>query len=214
MPLPMVHLAVAREYAKDKPELLHSPEFYLGSIAPDAIHMRKNSGKEDKDVTHLGKAMEGRFERIREFHAQLASKKGMSPFILGYCLHLLTDHYWDVMVYAVQRPKFNEAEIPHEERRGLYYNDVDQLDFVLFKNLPYRADVWELLERAQSSDMPDLLTAAEIEAWKQRTLHWYDSGESKHKGPIRFLKEAQLLEFIDDTASRLRDSFIDMREAL
>ena len=33
MPLPMVHLCAAREYAGDKAALLNCPEFYLGCIS-------------------------------------------------------------------------------------------------------------------------------------------------------------------------------------
>ena len=56
MPLPMIHLAVAREYAKASANfagLINCPEYYLGSISPDAVHMRPGTGKSDKGITHL-----------------------------------------------------------------------------------------------------------------------------------------------------------------
>lgn len=52
MPLPMVHLAIAVQAHK----LISSeptPAFLLGSIAPDAIHMRPNTTRNDKQKTHL-----------------------------------------------------------------------------------------------------------------------------------------------------------------
>lgn len=56
MPLQMVHLAVAREYVKaaaNAADLMDCPEFYLGIISPDAIHVRPGTGKNDKRITHL-----------------------------------------------------------------------------------------------------------------------------------------------------------------
>jgi hypothetical protein len=52
MPLPMVHLAIAvraHELMGSEP----TPAFLLGSIAPDAIHMRPNATRDDKRKTHL-----------------------------------------------------------------------------------------------------------------------------------------------------------------
>lgn len=50
MPLPMVHFSVAVKYFEN--EEIPSA-FLLGSIAPDSIHMRKNTNREDKKLTHL-----------------------------------------------------------------------------------------------------------------------------------------------------------------
>ena len=52
MPLPMIHLAVAvgvHTLAGREP----SAAFLLGSIAPDAIHMRDGADRSDKERTHL-----------------------------------------------------------------------------------------------------------------------------------------------------------------
>jgi hypothetical protein len=50
MPLPMIHLAVAVDMF-DGGEV--PAPFLLGSISPDAIHMRKGTAREDKKRTHL-----------------------------------------------------------------------------------------------------------------------------------------------------------------
>lgn len=49
MPWPMVHFSIAEQLWNQNP----SPEFLLGSIAPDAIHMREGSTRQDKGRTHL-----------------------------------------------------------------------------------------------------------------------------------------------------------------
>jgi hypothetical protein len=52
MPWPMVHFAIAEKLFDHEP----LPEFLLGSIAPDAIHMRENTTRQDKNKTHLCRA--------------------------------------------------------------------------------------------------------------------------------------------------------------
>jgi hypothetical protein len=65
MPLPMIHLSVVRNFAEYiKPE--NSQLFFLGSISPDSIHMRVNTGKEDKQKTHyIGETREKTIENVR-----------------------------------------------------------------------------------------------------------------------------------------------------
>ena len=53
MPLPMVHFCTARECVHDISTLIDCPEFYLGSISPDAIHMRPGADKFSKRITHF-----------------------------------------------------------------------------------------------------------------------------------------------------------------
>ena len=50
MPLPMVHLSTAVKI--NTLQGLKSPEFYLGSISPDAVHMRTGFVRDDKIRSH------------------------------------------------------------------------------------------------------------------------------------------------------------------
>ena len=52
MALPMVHLLAAWAWAQDKPELKNNPDFYLGTLSPDAIHIRDGNDKSRKNEIH------------------------------------------------------------------------------------------------------------------------------------------------------------------
>jgi hypothetical protein len=52
MPLPMVHLWVAVQMGEAR-GIWPSPEFLLGSIAPDAVHMRPGYERVHKRRSHL-----------------------------------------------------------------------------------------------------------------------------------------------------------------
>lgn len=67
MPLPIVHLGVAKEMI-EKLNITDIPAFYLGTISPDAVHMRNHSKKEDKNISHLRNAdMENRKNNAKSF---------------------------------------------------------------------------------------------------------------------------------------------------
>lgn len=57
--------------------------------------------------------------------------------------------------------------------------------------------------RCESIGLNPLVSADEAERWKQRTLHWYDSGESQHKNPIWFFTYEKLLDFAENTAEKI-----------
>lgn len=54
MALSMVHLLVARRWAREREDLFSSAQFYLGAISPDAMHVRFHDDKSRKDEFHLG----------------------------------------------------------------------------------------------------------------------------------------------------------------
>ncbi len=83
MPLPMVHLAVAIQMHRLE-QRIPSPDFLLGSIAPDAIHMRPDTGREDKQRVHLAEIPDPDHERVRlsmtQCQADVLSTKQQQKF--------------------------------------------------------------------------------------------------------------------------------------
>ncbi len=239
MPLPMVHLGVA--YTIHKNEMFHnldlSPsqrgQFYLGSIAPDAIHMRPGSSRMDKDMTHLLlfrlRNGEMKFSEIPPEDVEettmllLTYLSGQRhdedfSFYLGYVLHILTDLYWAKTLSSAFMKAYYSDPNPLQDRRMAYYNDTDQLDFALYQTCSWRREVWEDLAVARGLDVkkielkgmdvaeasrPFLPSADEINQWNKRTLHWYDTGSSQHKNPIRYMNLEELKAFILEAAEKL-----------
>ncbi|MDV2686963.1 hypothetical protein RYX56_21670, partial [Alkalihalophilus lindianensis] len=87
-------------------ELGDLSQFYLGSISPDAIHMRSNADKSAKRKTHLTPIGQRRIEvndidfvkSLPNFIKANQSKSDVD-FLWGYCVHLLTDVYWIKRIY-------------------------------------------------------------------------------------------------------------------
>ncbi|NJN81946.1 MAG: hypothetical protein HC802_06430 [Caldilineaceae bacterium] len=139
MPLPIVHLAIA--------VALHdgaepSADFLLGSLAPDAIHMRPNTSRPDKDRTHLLEKPQAETDP-RDYYRAVSAwmdayclvHPNQRELATGYASHLLADWLW-----------FREIFLPFCDRHGevaesttraqVYYREADQLDLWLFERMP------------------------------------------------------------------------------
>ena len=66
---------------------------------------------------------------------------------------------------------------------------------------------------SESNDFIDYLSKEEIELWKERTLHWFDEGVSRHKNPIKYIFKEDI--FKEDIFSFVENSVdLIMREEI
>lgn len=206
MPLPMVHLKVAvsyREWLNIKEDL--NP-FYLGNIAPDAIHMRKGSTRDDKNRTHFSPNAEGdylkRLEDNYMSYIHLNLDSDWKWFVKGYFMHLLTDYYWFRDLYS----KFAKSGLQkhtQEHLRTLYYKETDQVDFNIYKQEVWRKEVWDSLNHARSFNFGDLLTSEEIMQWRDRTFVFFND-DSKEPGIVpEYITNKLVDDFVQETVPRL-----------
>lgn len=203
MPLPMVHLAIAREISNYYPSLKKCPEFYLGAVSPDAIHMRENSTSEDKFITHLGANGEISVTRVLDY-LKCNFDKSYNNFLLGYGIHVLTDIIWNETVYSNFRISYNRDSSPISDIKKAYYNDTDWIDFKLYREADWRPEVWSLLEKAGNYDVENILNSEEINRWKLRTLHWFDNFTDEFNLSARYIKNEVIIEFINTAEQRIR----------
>jgi hypothetical protein len=200
MALPMVHLSVAHHLVCScgyRP----IPAFYLGSIAPDAIHMRPGTGGEDKRAVHL--AQDGSIDlgQVQQLITGCWQTSGDVAFAEGYCVHLLTDLYWADQFVRPLRTGL-DGTLPERELRALYYDECDKIDLELYDQQPWRNDVWALLQSATASDFAGLLAQKEVEMWRDRVLRWFE--ENRHKGDYqcRHVTKAMVSGFVGDASAR------------
>lgn len=206
MPLKMVHLAVAVKMCALEGST-PAPDFLLGSIAPDAIHMRDGSRPDDKQRTHFSEIPDLQHDRLRELLASSGSPR-LSPlgFTEGYVAHVLTDHLWGETIGILFRNKVSPDLIP-QERASLYDRETDQIDIDLYRQAPWRTEVWLKLASTQPKDFGTLLTAEEIAKWRDRALAWYEDPAHEPKiKPIHITGE-DISGFIVQAAEKILATF-------
>jgi hypothetical protein len=202
----MVHLAVGVEMHRLE-GTAPSPEFLLGSIAPDAIHARPDTSEDDKRRVHLFHVRDPRPEPVRELLAQHGSGES-SPMGLaeGYAAHILADRAW----FSTVLDSFYKSAPTHlsdQEWWSLYYLETDRIEFDLYHQAAWRLEVWSKLLEAQPRDFASLVTAEEIREWRDRTLIWF---EDLKPGPMIepvHITGADVLNFVDRAADEIVTTF-------
>lgn len=204
MPLPMVHLAIAVEMYIDTGEA--PPNFLLGSLAPDAIHMRPNTTREDKHQTHfLDQSKPDNHEAIRALLVNHQATDS-NDFARGYAAHILTDRIWVKRIVKPLRATLPK-DISQAELASLYYRDTGQIDFNLYNHQPWRSKVWAQLAQANPIDFTDLLTASEIGQWRDRTLNWFTDLKEDPKIEPDYITDAMVQDFIPYAAKEITNLF-------
>jgi hypothetical protein len=212
MPLPLVHFAIAHELAQVDPQAL-TPAFLLGSIAPDAIHMRPGTTRADKNRTHLLKSSHAEtadadyLEAVRHFLLP-AWQQPATPahFRKGYVAHLLADRLWLQTVYAHFRTVL-PPELSGEAGVRRYYQEVDQIDLALYRQMSWRAEVWQRLAQAEPQPIADLLTADEVGGWQARTFAWFEQHQANPVVECQYIPSSLVLGFVADSAKWIIEQF-------
>ena len=198
MALTMVHLLAAAKWAENRPEYRDCPEYYLGAISPDAIHIRDRDDKSHKDYIHLYNWQRPHPEEVIAYW-----KEHGSPFDIGYGIHVLTDGQWV--------PRYVEKLSGMMKPDGrldvsIYYNDTWATDFQIYNEDPLLP---RLLNMIEGSDVPKdhpLLTESELDAWRKLTVQVY-RGECPSHGEVRFVTKAYVLDFVADSTALMDATF-------
>jgi hypothetical protein len=205
MGLPLVHLAVA--VGVPLPDrALPSPELLLGAIAPDAIHMRPGAQPGAKRQTHLFHRSEPWPEPVQAWMGTYRDAADpLRELARGYATHLLSDRLWGRTVLQEFRKRAlhgrDEAGL-----RALYYREFDQIDMNLYRNAPWRPEVWRRLALARAHDLPGRLRAEEIDLWRARTLSWFeDPAHDPGIVPIHITEE-RVQAYITEAVALVREA--------
>jgi hypothetical protein len=207
MPLPMVHLGIAFQLAIPL-DRFPSPAFLLGSIAPDAIHTRAGADGVAKRIVHLNEPHDTtEHDAIRKLlHQYSQMKTSLLHFAAGYAAHLLADRLWNrTIIQPIQARCAASMDAP--ALRALYYLETDQLDFNLYHQITWRSQAWDLLERAVAPDFPPLLTAQEVDLWRQQTLQWFDKLKQEPKIVPRHITDNDVASYTCEAVAAIGQQF-------
>ena len=190
MALTMVHLLAADRWARDRREYAQSPEFFLGAVSPDAIHIRDHDDKSHKDEIHLYN-----WRSLHREPVEAYLRAHRTPFDVGYAVHVLTDCQW-VPRDMEQLPGLMKPDGKLNIDR--YYNDTFVTDFALYHSHPRLEQLLGLIATAAVPEDHPLLTAYEFTEWRKVILDAY-RGECPRHDPVRFIDEAYVLDFVNDS---------------
>lgn len=189
MALLMVHLLVAQKWAEAHETYRDCPEFYLGAISPDAIHVRDKDDKSRKDEIHLYNWTSPHPDPLLAYW-----RAHHSPFDIGYGIHAMTDAQW------VPRFRSRLPQIILPDGRvntDVYYNDTFVTDFELYRDCGGEK-LLTLLERGVVPEEHPLLTDYEIDEWRRMMAASY-RGECPKSDPVKYINREYVEAFIEDS---------------
>ncbi len=197
MALSMVHLIAAQRWAQGHPQYLRCPEFYLGALSPDAIHVRDHDDKSHKNAVHLNNWISPHPEEVLAYWRERAE-----PFDIGYGVHVLTDGQW-VPRYRRLVPQFVLPDGRTDASR--YYPDTLRTDAELYRDCGGVA-LFDMVLRAQVPADHPLLTRDELDRWRADKAAEYRSMRPSGE-KAQFLDRAYVERFLTDCMPLLEETY-------
>ncbi len=214
----MTHMVIAREIIKLLPEGTIQDEglFYLGNLAPDAIHAREGYIREYKKHTHFRdniRDMEFEQEenqsayrkRLNEFIAKHRDREdGLYDLYRGYVAHILTDELFMLTV----RKEFCEAMeglgIAQSDPRFFEFiiRDMNRNDMLLVNLYEDMEEVKRQVEQVPIHQIDDFLSYQEMKdcmEWLIRR-HFYEEHELV---PPVYITNDRTIAFVQAAATQI-----------
>lgn len=179
----IAHLAVAQKVLEARPQIVSLKyNYYLGTIAPDAIESKAGALRDDKKLVHLRMGISDKDwlkpDKMRIFDRRLDEFIRESileeedvhhrDFSIGYLVHLLTDKY----NHATIRQRILR-EFDSEGDKNLipvFVNELEALDCYLIRGTPeLSALFYTIMELPVVNCMPGYIEAEYLE----KSLKWW-----------------------------------------
>ena len=197
MPFPMVHYYIAHELTIDV-KINDLKQFYLGILATDAYN-QNNGISSNRNTSHLfvddpndwEKNVLGFMEKYK-----FIDKKW---YFIGYGVHILTDIYWEDMIYRPFRQNYQLKDTSLAASRKAYITDMTMIDLWLYRNCKFKEDIWAYLSEGECLDVENLITKEQIILERDFTLKWYDNKKEQIIGNYEYISLTQVLEFIQSS---------------
>lgn len=204
MPFTMTHLIITKNLSEVFADHIGNlPQFYLGSVAPDAVHNRTNYISDFKKESHLcvGNEIWGMLtnndewkENVLAFYNRHKNSEH-HDFILGYCCHILSDLYNNINVWIPFKQKY-AGEI---EKNNLYHHENNRMDIELALTYEGRDDFWLNLMKSNSFNFFNLIYAAELDKQKDNIFNvWFKDKERPDISYHKVITYESTMNFINN----------------
>jgi hypothetical protein len=211
MSFAMTHIAVAKEVNDSIKIVKDFSNYYLGTISPDCVHVRKEYNSDMKKNSHfcVGNEGWGRITNNQEWRnnvlSLLSSYKNHLDFdfFLGYFIHVLVDVSDNEKIHIPFKKKYEKEGLPLNDRGRVFYNDKSRNDFELFHFFEWKDEVWSYLADSYGVGISPVIESKETKEYRDIVLHQYDSGVSAYKNPNTFFSLSDNLAFIKNTGDEI-----------
>lgn len=198
MAQPMMHLLIADKIYIEKASSIHSyGDFLLGSIAPDAVHVKENYTREIKDISHYKFDSKSHISYFDTFFDEYYTSEN-KDFVVGYLVHLLSDMIWYHSVRVPFKKEFQKAPLQNMSMNEAYYADCEQIEQLMFfeKNA---SRIIQTINRGKAYSLEGLIDAEDVKAWKEKFIFDYNNRKNISI-QTKYISEQHIRDYITDCA--------------
>lgn len=211
----ITHMVIAREIIKRLPKdtIRDESHFYLGNLAPDAIHAREGYVRAFKKHTHFrDDILDADFELPENrqlFHERLAKfveknkdrTDGLFDLYLGYVSHVLTDELFMMTVRKEFCEVMEDQGIAQTDARFFEYiiKDMNRNDFLLVRDYEDIEEVKEKLSKVVIHPVENYISVQEMQICMDWMIKMHFVEEHKMEQP-RYISYQRILSFIREAA--------------
>jgi len=211
----MTHLIIAKNVSEVLSNRIGDfPQFYLGSIAPDAAHYRDNYISDYKKDSHLCVSDEKWglitnndewINNVTVFPCKYIDAVN-KDFILGYCAHILSDIYNNINVWTPFRLRYSDELV--KGYGNLHHQESNKIDINFGLEYEHKDEFWRCLSESTGIDIQGIIYAAEMEKQKDRILNeWYRGKVRQDVSSNKIVTPESIMEFIDKATDYVIDTF-------
>lgn len=210
----MTHMEVAYRVADKMNISSGKEEFILGSVAPDAIG-ESVPYLETKVHTHLFEGCgpwgdtwyyDRWLENIDAFWNEYGANEQdikRKMLILGICVHCLTDHCNDLLVWR-KAQRMCMPPLTKDEFNAVYYPDMNKVGLWLYQNSKNTPEIFRLFADSEELEIGDYTHAADLKDIKDHLINvQYNASEPVDVSGCKYCTAEQMLEFIDICTDRI-----------
>lgn len=187
MPYQMVHIHIAKKVLELNPYVIKNyPQYYLGSLAPDAVHFRTDFDAKDKKASHLciGDERWGELsnndewaENIKKFIRTHRESENID-FIYGLCGHCLVDLRNNIEIWSPFKLKYYGSLIMSDYGSGYdgegikkFHADDTDADLRLYHTSEFRGEIWNYLSKSKGVDLEGIVYEDELNKIRDNILY-------------------------------------------
>lgn len=172
MPTSLFHLNISKKIAEKYPKY-DTPNFYIGTIAPDAINLNGFAEKSLRWSAHKrAKDLEEWKNNIINFYNQ-ELENYPEDYLMGYVIHVVTDIIADQIYYKDGIYEDIIKNRTSEDEAFKFFKDQIEIYENSQLNESWWSDVKSKLENCEAYDI-NSLPKQDILDWKNQVIGWYE----------------------------------------
>lgn len=205
MPTSMFHLNVAKKIATMY-QKYDTPNFYIGTIAPDAVNLNGFAEKKVRYAAHRRMTdLETWKLSILSFY-NIERNDYFADFIKGYIIHILTDLFMDEIYYNDGMLEDIVKNRATEDEAFSFWKD----QIIIYENSQLNEEWWKdvknKLNEAKSYEINDI-PKVQISKWRDKVLLDY---EKRAQEPYDYITPDTVNNCVEKVLKFLRDNGISL----